>query len=231
MIQTDFFEHDRNLTAPQLAHYLNDRAGRAVQLCLTRNRVSMASIVFPQCGPVRVRLHEEYLRAPAPVIAALRAYVRTRRRDAWRTVAAYGETLHARRAPSPRDTLRTRGLVHDLAAVGKQVNKRFFNGRARYRIGWSRKGRTKRKRRRMLNFGSYRDSDRTILVNPVLDDPRVPGEFMAYIVFHEMLHSVVPSVLQGNRRIRHTAAFRTLERAFPDFERMQEIGNTLFATL
>jgi hypothetical protein len=68
-------------------------------------------------------------------------------------------------------------------------------------------------------MGAYLHETRTILIHPALDQPDVPGYFVATVVFHEMLHQAVPAVSRDGKRFVHTAAFRRREREFPDHER------------
>ena len=41
-------------------------------------------------------------------------------------------------------------------------------------------------------FGTIQEEDRVIRINPVLDQAFVPLWFLKYVLYHEMLHSVVP---------------------------------------
>jgi hypothetical protein len=59
-----------------------------------------------------------------------------------------------------------------------------------------------------------------IRVHPLLDRPFVPTWFLEYVVYHEMLHSVVPDRFQKNgRRIVHHEDFNRRERRFRWFRR------------
>ena len=55
-------------------------------------------------------------------------------------------------------------------------------------------------------------------MHPSLDRPDVPGFFVDFIVFHEMLHQLFPSGDATGRRVHHPRAFRERERAFPVYE-------------
>jgi hypothetical protein len=59
-----------------------------------------------------------------------------------------------------------------------------------------------------------------IRIHPLLDQPFVPRWFLEYVLYHEMLHSVVPEEVDstGRRRI-HTQEFYRRERAFPRYHR------------
>jgi len=74
-------------------------------------------------------------------------------------------------------------------------------------------------RRRSIKMGSFAVEDRVIRIHPLLDQADVPDYFIAWIVFHEMLHGKHDVVRKGRRRIFHSAAFIADERAYPDSER------------
>ncbi len=65
-------------------------------------------------------------------------------------------------------------------------------------------------------FGTIQEEDRVIRINPLLDQPFVPRWFLEYVLYHEMLHSVVPDEFDssGRRRV-HTEEFYRRERSFP----------------
>ena len=68
-------------------------------------------------------------------------------------------------------------------------------------------------------------------VNPLLDDARVPVEFVKYIIFHEMLHSVVPSVFRNGKRFDHPPEYKVLEKAYPESKEMKQIARRLIHVL
>src|SRR5213075_3179426 len=55
-------------------------------------------------------------------------------------------------------------------------------------------------------------------INPDHDQPFVPPWFLRYILYHEMLHAVVPDEAGPNgRRCVHTEKFYERERKFPRY--------------
>jgi hypothetical protein len=229
--QLDLFEGSTCLDPQGLLDRLNVSAGRRVTLRLTDNRVSMAWIDFAGSGPIRVSLDEQYLWAPPAVIDALCAYVRTHRKRDWQIVADYARQI-PERSPSPerRPRLRSRGKVYDLKALRDEVNREFFGGAVKCRIGWGRAG-SPRRRRRSIRFGSWHAATRTVRVHPALDSESVPREFVRYIVFHEMLHVVVPGEKRNGRHYHHTAQFTALERRFPGYPEMKRLATRLLHSL
>ncbi|MBL7076729.1 MAG: M48 family metallopeptidase [Kiritimatiellae bacterium] len=229
--QLDLFEGNTCLDPQTLLDRLNAHSHRRVTLRLTDNRVSMASIDFSKQGPIRVSLNEQYLWAPPPVIDALCAYVVTHRKADWQVVADFARQVpdRPRRVTPPR--LRSKGKVYDLKALRDEVSRDCFGGAVTCHIGWGRDGAPRRRKRRSIRFGSWHAQTRTVRVHPALDSEAVPREFVRYIVFHEMLHVVVPSEKRVGRVVHHTAEFRALESRYPGFERMKKLGTQLLHEL
>ncbi len=236
-VQGDLFATSAQANVETFRRFLSEAGNCRVDLTLTRNRVCMASLSFVNEGYVRLRLHEQFLSASRDVWEALARYCRTRRKKEWDVVAAYARSIDTSSEISAvrARRLNQKGEVYDLAEIARSINKQFFNGCIKYHIGWGR-GRnerpTRRRRRgRSIRYGSWSRTTRTIRVHPLLDDERVPRRFVEYIVFHEMLHAVVPSDHSNGKRLDHPAAFQVLERAFPGLEEMQTLSRELLQTL
>lgn len=77
------------------------------------------------------------------------------------------------------------------------------------KLGWSRT----RSRRR---FG-HQDADHgAIIISKVLDDVKVPEFVLDYVVYHELLHIVIPPRRgRGGKRIVHSKEFKQAEARFP----------------
>jgi len=115
--------------------------------------------------------------------------------------------------------LRHEGKYFDLRAIFERLNQRYFRGRLRgYKVMWGR--RRKYRPKNYFTFGTIQEEDRVIRINPLLDQPFVPLWFLQYVLYHEMLHSVVPDEVasRGRRRI-HTDKFNRRERKFRSYQR------------
>jgi hypothetical protein len=115
--------------------------------------------------------------------------------------------------------LQHEGRCFDLRAIFDELNEKHFGGRLRnYKVMWGR--RRKQRPKEYFVFGTIQEEDRVIRINPSLDQPFVPRWFLKYILYHEMLHSVVPDEPAGRQRRRvHTAEFDRRERQFPGYRR------------
>jgi hypothetical protein len=190
----------------------------AVVLSITDNR---HSIISHSCegGILRARIHHMFLDAPTLVIDALVRYVIKGDRDASVYVGQFIELNGARLARRSRSVpLTTKGKHHDLLTMMQELNTRYFNGAMTAMITWGTSGKSSGARR-TIKLGSYNSVDRLIRVHPVLDRPWVPRYFVAFIVYHEMLHHVMPASRGLGRRMLHPPEFRARERGFKHFER------------
>jgi len=110
--------------------------------------------------------------------------------------------------------LETGGRYFDLRAMFDKLNSRYFGNRLHgYKIIWG-KRRQERPRENFI-FGTIQEEDRIIRINPWLDQRFVPNWFLEYVLYHEMLHAIVPDqTRQSGRRCVHTDQFNRREREF-----------------
>jgi hypothetical protein len=202
---------------------LRDRIGRAleadVHLVLTDNRRRMIS--SRRWGErLEVRLHHMFVDAPDAVIEELLVYLSDGDPSGAavlrRFIAQNRDRITAR---SRRLLLRTRGEHHDLAEIFGEVSRDFFAGEDTdaVRVTWGRL--PAGKRRRSIRFGTYVHDHALIRIHPALDQAFVPRFFVAFVVFHELLHHVVPAKRTASRVDYHPREFRARERAHPDYAR------------
>jgi hypothetical protein len=108
----------------------------------------------------------------------------------------------------------TEGEYFDLKTLFDKLNAEYFRNALRgYTITWGR--RRKHPPKEYFVFGTIQEEDKMIRIHPLLDAPFVPTWFLEYVVYHEMLHAVVPEEIDeyGRRRV-HTREFYRRERQF-----------------
>ncbi|MBV9126448.1 MAG: hypothetical protein JO117_00020 [Verrucomicrobia bacterium] len=113
------------------------------------------------------------------------------------------------------------GEFHNLQSIFNRLNTTYFRGSPlrRYKITWGRRRRQLPKE--YFVFGTIQEQERVIRIHPLLDAPWVPRWFLEFVVYHEMLHSVVPDEplgLGGRRRV-HTEEFQRREKRFAHYRR------------
>ncbi len=194
-----------------------------VILSITDNRQSIISHELEH-GVLRARIHHMFLDAPPRVLDALVRYIAEEDREASVLVGEYIEANLGRLARRSRQIpLLTKGKKHDLYAILQHVNARYFDGQVNLMITWGHLVRARGGRRahprRTIKLGSYAAVDRLIRVHPALDRKWVPRYFVAYIVYHEMLHHVMPGTRGSGRRKLHPPEFVAREKEFRHYER------------
>ncbi len=203
-----------------LERRLTQAAMKPVVLSITDNRRSM--IAFSARGGVlRARLHHMFLDAPSGVQEALVRFVAKCDRTASSLVGRYiDQNGHRIRAHRPvQRPLTTQGDSHDLLSIFEGLNDKYFGGTVDALVTWGKRGTRHREEGTTVKLGSYSALERLIRVHPVLDLPWVPRYFVSYIVYHEMLHHVIPAIVSAGRRLLHPPAFMEREALFRDFER------------
>ena len=192
-----------------------------VQLAVTDNRRRMVSHCRKR-GVLQVRVHMMFLGASDRMADALVRWVVDGDEESSVIVGRYiDENTHRIRASEPPSgPIRERGSHHDLAAILQEVNGKYFDGAiGDVHITWGRRGQPRNKRRTTIKLGSYSAVQRLIRVHPVLDNAWVPRYFVSYIVYHELLHHLIPAVRSSGRMLLHSSEFGDREREFRHYER------------
>jgi hypothetical protein len=176
-----------------------------------------------------IRLSDHCRQAPRAVlesIVCLLAYKVTRRRppaemqriyEQFRNHADVRRAVDARRFRKGRKMIGgTEGTHHSLLRIFRELNARFFQNQIDIRkIGWS-------PRRGWARLGHYDPVHHTITISPVLDSPRVPLSALAFVVYHEMLHTLFDDSTGKRRRRHHPPPFRQAERGYEGYATAQK---------
>jgi hypothetical protein len=197
-----------------LERKLNGAFPGPVILSITDNRHSIITHRIKR-GVLHARIHHMFLDAPAHVVDALIRYVTRDDRDASAVLGDYidanGFRLVRRKRNAP---LVTRGRHHDLLGLLNDLNDRYFDGGVNALITWGKRPTRSDGARKTIKLGSYSLVDKLIRVHPSLDRKWVPRYFVAYIVYHEMLHHVIPGSRGLGRVNLHPPEFKAREPEF-----------------
>jgi hypothetical protein len=164
-----------------------------------------------------VRLHHMFADADPVITRALAHYIADNDADASRILGDFidANAGHVRgwARRTPTQLIFTAGEHHDLRAIFDELNARYFDNRIDAAITWGpRSGRLRR--RNSIKMGSYSVEDRLIRIHRSLDREIVPRFFVAWIVFHEMLHQVHDIRVKNGRREFHSKEFLADEASF-----------------
>jgi hypothetical protein len=204
-----------------LERHLGRILDRPVRVTLTDNVRTMLS---SRQGDrlLEVRLHRMFLRADPKTRRAVAAVLdgdRSARRVLQRFIASHRTQIRRRKRVI---RLRPAGNRFDLKQILEGVRASYFPGVAEdeVRIGWSRRPPASRRQRRSIRLGTYvREPAPIIRIHPRLDREEVPEFFVAFVVFHELLHHAIPPRREGHRMLYHPPEFQRLERLHPDYDR------------
>jgi predicted SprT family Zn-dependent metalloprotease len=194
---------------------LSEATGKKVSVVLTDNTSSMISFRAGQTG-VAVRLHRMFLCAEDDVMDELARFIAGKRRRTpliRRFIKRNRQVIAS--LPPRRQVLRPFGKSCNLAEISRQVNKEYFQGEMDVGITW---GTSRKTRARQRTLGSYSRRTNVIRINPVLDKRQVPRYFIAFVVYHEMLHAHLGVPEVNGRRQVHSREFKRRERLFTDYE-------------
>lgn len=194
------------------AHWISQRLARPVQVTFTNNRSTMMSWKEHQ-GILGLRLHRMFQEAPELVWEAMVSYLGVQDTVAGRVIDKYIQTTT--REATERTNLAPVGRCYDLREVFESLNAEFFHSSCKAKITWGRAG--SKTRRKSIVLGSYSERESLIRIHPCLDQAFVPRYYLAWVVYHEMLHEVLGVEEQGGRRQVHPPEFTILEESYPEF--------------
>lgn len=205
-----------SLTVEHVEQKLSERSGFRCQLIINENRSNVLSILDRGKNWARLSLHRMFLDAPENVIEALANYVQALDKSAFSVIRAYiSENFHRfdySHRVNPK-ILDAKGKCYDLRSIYEQINREYFDGKVNLKIVWQ--NRIPKKTCSRIIYGQYFQALRLIKINRLLDDPAFPEYFVAYVIYHEMLHHVVPHFVdqKGVTRI-HGKEFKEREKLF-----------------
>ncbi|HTR55507.1 MAG TPA: hypothetical protein VMJ10_32735 [Kofleriaceae bacterium] len=193
-----------------------------VAVTLTDNRYTMISVRrVPKDRRYEVRLHHMFADADPVITRALAHYIADNDADASRVLGEFIDHnagyVRGRARRQPTQVIFTAGEHHDLRTIFDDLNARYFESKIDAAITWG--ARTGRPRRRnSIKMGSYSVEDRLIRIHRSLDRAFVPRFFVAWIVFHEMLHQVHDIRVKNGRREFHSKAFLADEAMYEHYD-------------
>ncbi|MGE0546832.1 MAG: hypothetical protein AB7O24_03855 [Kofleriaceae bacterium] len=194
-----------------------------VTVTLTDNRYTMISVRrVPKERRFEVRLHHMFADADPVITRALARYIADNDADASRVLGEFIDAnsghVRGRSRRAPTQVIFTAGEHYDLREIYDELNAKYFENKIDASITWG--ARTGRPRRRnSIKMGSYSVEDRLIRIHRSLDRAFVPRFFVAWIVFHEMLHQVHDIRVRNGRREFHSKQFLADEAQFEHYDR------------
>lgn len=205
--------------------WLESRLNHRVSLTWTDNRTSMITVARRPTEGYQLRLHHMFQVAPERVWHALVDYIQNRNRSSKRTLQDFihrhqSFIRHAPKPHTPALSLHAQGRYVDLAAIYQDLNQTYFNHRVRAGITWMRTA--LQRKRTSIRFGVYDRQQNLIRIHRLLDQSFVPHYFVESVVFHEMLHQIIPAARIHGRWHNHPPTFKQAERQYPRYQKARE---------
>ena len=204
-------------SASSLASLLERAIGTPVHVVLTSDAGTLVS--SRRIGSrLIIRLDRVFLGASDDIVRAIAAYVTGREQGSQEVLAAFIDgTLSSAQDAQRHSEREAVGESFDLDEILDRLNTTYFGGRFQGSICWGK--RAPARTRYSIRLGSYDYGERLVRIHPSLDRPFVPMYYLESIVFHEMLHQLVPDVVRNGQRSYHNARFKAAERSFPEYRR------------
>ncbi len=132
--------------------------------------------------------------------------------------------------PKPKkQAIKTLGEHYNLEEIFQSVNARYFDSKLNLSITWF--GSKKSLPKTRLTLGTYNHRTGLIKIHRLLDQAHIPSHVLSYVVYHEMLHHVLPPIKQGRQKRQiHHPAFKAREKQFQEYTLIKEFQKTLRKT-
>ena len=200
-----------------LKSHLEKSVRKQVTVVITDNATVMLSIKSKK-DHFSLRLHRMFLSASRDVLDELAGYMRNSRKKTPLIRDFINRNTHNLKKKPPRKIrLIHKGKRFNVSDVFNSVNAEYFGGTIPSSITWSTRSPKRSVAKRTL--GSYSQDTDLIRINPVLDAAGVPGYFLEFVVYHEMLHADLNNEPAPNRRTVHSREFKKREKLFHHYDR------------
>lgn len=208
-------------TAEQLHAVLMERTKKQIVLKLNHNKTNMLSVCDGRDSALRLSLHHMFLNATENVLDALCRFLCGRyTAKARRTLQDFINTCLQSldySATVPRHKLCVQGTVYNLQEVFDRINAEYFETPLSLHLTWYGQRRSSSSRYR-ATLGQYDGLYRLIKIHRCMDHSEIPSFFMDFVLFHEMLHHVIPPAVDEKGRTRyHGKEFKAREREFKQY--------------
>jgi predicted metal-dependent hydrolase len=206
-----------NIDATHIKSHIEKFVSKNVAVVVTDNSSVMLSIKTRK-DRLSLRLHKMFLSADHHVLDELACYLRNSRIKTPLIREFINSNTHKLKKKPPRKIrLVHKGKKFNLLNIFNKVNSEYFDGTISSSITWS--ARSPRRSVAKRTLGSYSQDIDLIRINPVLELAKVPGYFLEYVVYHEMLHADMKNAPSIGRRKVHSSEFKRREKLFLHYDR------------
>jgi hypothetical protein len=176
----------------------------------------------PDRDAVVLRVGLEFREAPVPVAEAIVRIVTRRRLPKEVRRQLFFEVRRWAAAVSPCGPgtgrfLPPKGRHVDLEPILRRVNATRFATPVAARIGWS-----EEPARSLMGRYERGSPAGLVVINRLLDSPNAPRWYLEFLVYHELLHAVIPPRPGSTRLLIHPPEFRRMERLHEHHSRARQ---------
>jgi hypothetical protein len=132
----------------------------------------------------------------------------------WKYLTEKGVSFTKKRIVNPDTFLHnTKGLVYDLKELFDTINQQYFRSKIESFIRW---GTYASKTSYQTYFkDQHGNRHNLITIAGVYNHPKIPEFAIKGVIFHEMLHIVIPRYKKNGRNVIHSPEFKKAERMYP----------------
>lgn len=184
-----------------------------MKIKLNNNRVNLLSKSEGEDGKISLSIHRGFVGAPSNVWEAIFRWAKKKATKEDNTlIRTY--INHSIDVKATKMVLEPQGKVYHLREIFDEVNDRYFDNQLDLDITWFNS-----RSRKKITLGQYRPESELICINRRLDNKRYPRDYVGFVVYHEMLHHVVPPTYDKLGRARHhNPEFRRRERLYHRYD-------------
>ncbi len=202
-----------------------------IVFCLNRNKKTIIRVITVTKKTALISLHEMFIDASPEVLKSLVYYIFSRgihQKQAKQFLKSFIEegfqsmdlSSHVR-----QDKMVTLGQEYNLEEIYDGVNSSYFSGGLDLSITWF--GRKLAKRKQSITCGLFDHPHRLIKVHRQLDQPIIPKYYVEFIVYHEMLHFVIPPYRNDRGMMCiHGHEFKEKEKRFLQYQEVKHWEKT-----
>ncbi len=205
--------------------------GKKMDICFNDNKQTIIRVINVAKESALISLHEMFMEANPLVLQSLVYYIFSRgihQKKAKQTLKAFIEEQFQTMDLSSHitdDKMMTLGDAYDLSEIYYGVNHSYFSGDLDLKITWF--GRKIARRKHSITCGLFDHPHRLIKVHRQLDQPIIPKYYVEFIVYHEMLHFVIPPFRNTKGMMCvHGHEFKEREKCFKYYQEVKHWEKT-----
>lgn len=210
------------LTKEQFHQELEKRSQLNLRVRINQNTSTYLSVKSVK-GHTIASIHEIFLQSSQEVLDALALYLQGKKSKESRKLIRRHIQETDFRKEGFLEPSNLEGCFYHLGHLYSEIKHMYFDCDLDLKLTWfsPRKSRFRRHfvKSRSMTFGEYRQALGLIRINRILDQKTVPKFFIAFVIYHEILHHLYPPYVDEKGICRyHGKEFKRQERKFLQYD-------------